>query len=244
MKGKIQNYPFTHEQLLEVLNYDEQTGVFKWKIKPARNIKIGAVAGAKNDSRGYSYVKVFGFEITTSRLAWFYVTKEWPRTRVQFKNRNPLDARFDNLTLSQGIHGEFDFTTREGRINYQRERRKATPKLEKARALRDSFGLSLEQYEEMHDRQNGKCAICGEPEKQMRNGKLKLLAVDHCHSTNVIRGLLCTDCNTGIGKLKDSVEILQSAIRYLNQTGQSSPIDWPGRRCGDDRTNPSAEGKV
>lgn len=217
MKGKIQNPTFTHSQLLEVLSYDEHTGVFIWKIKPARNIKIGAVAGTTKDNRGYSYVKVFGVEITTSRLAWFYVTGEWPRTRVQFKNRDPKDARFENLTLSNGLHGEFDFTTREGRIAYQRERRKATPHLEKARALRDSFSLSLEEYQEMLDRQNGKCAICDQPETHMRNGKLKALAVDHCHSTGRIRGLLCSDCNTGIGKLKDSPEVLLSAIRYLTR---------------------------
>jgi hypothetical protein len=216
MKGKIKTPTFNHTQLCEILDYDAETGVFRWKISPARNVKVGAVAGSKNDSRGYSYIKVLGFEVTTSRLAWFYVTEEWPRTRVQFKNRNPLDARFENLSLSLGLHGDFDFTTREGRIAYQRARRKATPHLEKGRALRESFNISLDQYLEMHDRQGGKCAICGQPEMQMRNGKIKALAVDHNHKTGAIRGLLCSDCNTGIGKLKDDVKVLQSAIRYLN----------------------------
>lgn len=224
MKGKIQNPTFTHSQLLEVLSYDEHTGVFIWKIKPARNIKIGAVAGTTKDNRGYSYVKVFGVEITISRLAWFYVTGEWPRTRVQFKNRDPKDARFENLTLSNGLHGEFDFTTREGRIAYQRERRKATPHLEKARALRDSFDISHEQFLEMFDRQEGKCAICHRPERQMRKGVLKAMAVDHNHSTGKIRELLCCACNQAIGKFEENIEYLQSAIAYLKKhTTDASP---------------------
>lgn len=242
MKGKIKNPSFTHEQLLEVLDYDEQTGVFRWKVKPARNVKIGAVAGSKHDSRGYSYVKILGVEVTTSRLAWFYKTGEWPKTRVQFKNRNPMDASFENLTLSQGIHGEFDFTTREGRIAYQRARRKATPHLEKGRALRGSFNISLNQYLEMHDRQDGKCAICNRPETQMRSGKVKALAVDHNHKTGAIRGLLCSDCNTGIGKLKDDPVVIRKAAEYLEyHLGNSSPQTGLADVCTDYGDNPCAE---
>ncbi|KPK13993.1 MAG: hypothetical protein AMJ56_00350 [Anaerolineae bacterium SG8_19] len=66
--------------------------------------------------------------------------------------------------------------------------------------------------------QNGVCAICNQPETHMRNGKLKALAVDHDHKSGAIRGLLCSDCNTGIGKLKDDHKVLQSAIQYLEKS--------------------------
>jgi Recombination endonuclease VII len=59
--------------------------------------------------------------------------------------------------------------------------------------------------------QNGLCAICGNKESERR------LALDHCHDTGKIRGLLCGTCNTGIGMLKDSVELLEAATKYLSK---------------------------
>lgn len=67
----------------------------------------------------------------------------------------------------------------------------------------------------MYDAQGGVCAICHKPETATRRGKLKALAVDHCHDTGLVRGLLCVECNTGIGKLREDTAILRSAIRYL-----------------------------
>lgn len=80
------------------------------------------------------------------------------------------------------------------------------------------FGISHAEYAELHQRQGGVCAICKKPETATRNGKVKSLAVDHCHSTGRIRGLLCADCNTGIGKLKEDRNIFLAAIQYLGNT--------------------------
>lgn len=220
MKGKVSKPNLTHERVREVLDYNPASGKFVWKVSLSKNVKAGSIAGGGAGGNGYRYITIEGFEIPAARLAWFYMSGEWPRTKVQFIDGDKKNLRFANLTLSIGVHGEFDFQTREGRTAYLREYRKANPDKEKARALREGFSLSLEQYQEMHDRQGGKCAICGQPEMQMRNGKIKALAVDHNHKTGAIRGLLCCDCNQGIGKLKDDVTVLQNAIRYLN--GQES----------------------
>jgi hypothetical protein len=75
--------------------------------------------------------------------------------------------------------------------------------------LKREYGLTKEDYLEMLKFQNGVCAICCNPEKKKR------LAVDHCHNTGKIRGLLCTRCNTSIGRFNDDVELLQKAIDYL-----------------------------
>lgn len=68
------------------------------------------------------------------------------------------------------------------------------------------YGLTEEQYEAIKLSQGSLCAICK---------KEKNLVVDHCHSTGKIRGLLCTTCNTGLGKFQDSPDRLQDAINYL-----------------------------
>lgn len=55
------------------------------------------------------------------------------------------------------------------------------------------------------------CEICGKSSEE--NGRL--LSVDHCHETNKVRGLLCDDCNKGLGFFKDDVEVMANAIHYL-----------------------------
>jgi hypothetical protein len=217
MKGKTKVPNLSHERLLDALDYNPATGAFVWRISPAKNVKAGTIAGGSNDKRGYSYVRIDGEEITTSRLAWFYVNGEWPERRVRFKNGDRNDASFENLTLFNGIGGEFDFKTQDGRNAYLRAYRKAVPHLEKARALRDSFGISLEEYHEMLAAQGGKCAICGNGNDGTRHGKLKALAVDHCHKTGKVRGLLCESCNQGIGKLKDDPSVLRKAADYIER---------------------------
>lgn len=90
-------------------------------------------------------------------------------------------------------------------------------KSEKQRAyyLKIKFGISIEDYKNLLEKQNNKCAICGEKELSLYNKKIKTLAVDHCHKTGKVRGLLCMKCNTAIGSLKENVEILDKAKTYL-----------------------------
>ncbi len=88
--------------------------------------------------------------------------------------------------------------------------RKAHPGWKRAQNLRANFGITVAEYNALLVKQGGVCAICGET-----CGTGKMLAVDHCHKSGKIRGLLCFDCNSGIGKLKDDVEMLHRAISYL-----------------------------
>lgn len=85
-------------------------------------------------------------------------------------------------------------------------------------------GLTIDQYDELLKNQDNLCSICNKKEtRKGRDGKtLTPLCIDHCHSCEdngkyIIRGLLCHDCNTGIGKFKDSIELLEKAIHYLKK---------------------------
>lgn len=75
--------------------------------------------------------------------------------------------------------------------------------------LKQKFGITLAEYEQMKARQGGVCAICGNPP-----GK-KDLAVDHDHVTGKIRSLLCSLCNLAIGHLRDDPELVKKAHSYL-----------------------------
>jgi hypothetical protein len=81
--------------------------------------------------------------------------------------------------------------------------------------LKYRFGITLEQYNLMLQEQSNKCAICGITEKDHTLKMKNKFHVDHCHSTGLIRGLLCNNCNVSLGGFKDSKEILECAIKYL-----------------------------
>lgn len=77
---------------------------------------------------------------------------------------------------------------------------------------RKSGGRTL--YEVLFIQQRGVCAICGNPEGSKR---YKTLTVDHCHTTEKIRGLLCSNCNRALGMFRDNLSILKSAVKYLRK---------------------------
>lgn len=77
------------------------------------------------------------------------------------------------------------------------------------------YGITIEQYESLFKKQDGKCAICGTLE--IKRAKAKYFNVDHNHITGEIRGLLCHNCNVLLGKLNDDVEMCKKVIEYLSK---------------------------
>lgn len=75
------------------------------------------------------------------------------------------------------------------------------------------YGLTLEEYDDILNSQDGKCMIC---KTEDPGSKQKNFAVDHCHKTGKVRGLLCFSCNVSIGHFKDNVDFLHKAINYLD----------------------------
>ncbi len=74
------------------------------------------------------------------------------------------------------------------------------------------FGLTLDEYNNVLENQDGLCAICRKTEKENKS-----LAVDHNHSTGQVRGLLCSNCNRGLGLFQENIERLANAIRYITK---------------------------
>ena len=84
-----------------------------------------------------------------------------------------------------------------------------------------NFGITLTQYNDLLEKQNGVCCICGNPEVTRLNHSeiVRNLAVDHCHTTGKVRGLLCTACNQGLGNFRDNPDYLAKAISYVVNNG-------------------------
>jgi len=86
--------------------------------------------------------------------------------------------------------------------------------------LKNKYNLTPEQYDMMVSKQKHRCAICGLHQSEL----LRRLDIDHNHKTNVNRGLLCNNCNRGIGVFKDSIELLDKAKKYLQYFKRTQSI--------------------
>jgi len=78
--------------------------------------------------------------------------------------------------------------------------------------LRRRYGIGADEFDELVRQQGGVCAICGRPDPEH---------VDHSHDTGAVRGILCFNCNGGLGQFRDSVDALLAAAAYLDARGES-----------------------
>ena len=88
--------------------------------------------------------------------------------------------------------------------------------------LKRTYGITIKEYDELYALQLGRCAICSKEETARNQHGILSLSVDHNHVTGVVRGLLCRECNSAIGKLDDNLELLRAATIYLEKYEISS----------------------
>ena len=86
----------TVSRLREVISYDPETGVFRWKVRLMMKAPAGSVAGA-NNGRGYLATRIDGHSIKLHRLAFVFMTGEWPKNEVDHINGVKDDNRWFNL---------------------------------------------------------------------------------------------------------------------------------------------------
>lgn len=137
--------------------------------------------------------------------------------RLQRKDAS-LPYSKDNVEWA-GHKLDIPTSTREQRAEYARAYRAANPDVYRDQHMRKKFGKNLEWFLETQEAQGGGCAICARPETatHQKTGLPRELAVDHCHSSGLVRGLLCSDCNIGLGKFRDDPALLRAAIAYLEK---------------------------
>ncbi len=92
-----------------------------------------------------------------------------------------------------------------------------------------TYGIYAEEYQALYSHQGGRCYIC----RRAKGTSGRRLAVDHCHSTGRVRGLLCRPCNRMLGHARDDVAFFLRAVEYLGAT--------PAQQLGLDRVVPGHE---
>lgn len=111
------------------------------------------------------------------------------------KNRRTKDGFHYYCKLCRSIHNSKEWPKQK--------------KQHKNKRLQRTYGITLDDYNNMYNQQNGVCAICG------IKGKAKGLQVDHSHKTGKVRGLLCVSCNTILGKVENNLNLIPNMLNYL-----------------------------
>ena len=225
--SNVKDVPLTYEYVSSVLHYYPETGLIRWLIDIAKNVKAGSEAGSPKGVRfskklgkvvSYRYIRIDNFETPAARVAWLLTHKEWPETNVLFRDGDPSNLRINNLELAKfpRIVAE-----KEGRRNYKMSREAM-----RHYGLKRYYGLSGEQYGAMLAAQGGVCAICANPEVRLdAHGMPVALHVDHDHKTGAVRALLCYKCNSALGSMNDDPALFRKAADYLEKYSGSNLIE-------------------
>jgi hypothetical protein len=125
-----------------------------------------------------------------------------------------INVRLKNPDKERAYHKKYNLKHKQE----QQKKRKIYKELHKEEIkigkLQHYYKLSKEEATLLYYKKlNGICDICGNPE----TSKYFLLSVDHNHKTGKVRGLLCSNCNNGLGRFKENIIILQNAIEYLKR---------------------------
>lgn len=92
------------------------------------------------------------------------------------------------------------------------------------RVIKYRYGVGLDLVDALYERQEACCAICGKAGdrpfvKEKRSTHKGVLCIDHDHKTGEVRGLLCTNCNVGLGRFSDDIPTMARAMAYIAQNG-------------------------
>lgn len=116
-------------------------------------------------------------------------------------------------TIAKGISSWCKPCKKIWRSKHRKDNPDKTKLLDFKNDLKKLYGITIEQYWELFDHQKGCCACCGQSHELFK----RRLHVDHNHKNGQIRGLLCSECNPGLGYFQDSIERLEMAVKYLKK---------------------------
>ena len=131
----------------------------------------------------------------------------------------PKDLFYKRVASEDGKAYRCKPCDREAGTAYRKRHKERDRKNRRDETRRRKYGLSEEGYNNILSSQDGKCSICSQTVTHgwSKNHDKHRACIDHCHETGVVRGILCSMCNKGIGLLGDNVGGLEKALAYLKR---------------------------
>lgn len=188
-------------------------------------VKVISDARKNKEYRGWLRLKALGALCEEWLDFWVFLKDVGPQPFKGSRLSRPSFSELYGPTNFQWTMEEQHKLTPEEKKMMQRERNKRRDHTQ--RNLKKYYGINKEQYDSLLEQQNGGCLFCGATTDISSRGKPQTLAVDHCHSTGEIRGLLCRNHNAMLGFANDDPVILRKAADYLEQkkyTGLFTPV--------------------
>jgi len=215
----------TADELAAVLNYDPDTGSITWKVSLTSRAKAGQPAGVwlrLQNGKDYLSVTYKGRKMSAAQIAWALHYGQWPDRSVFYIDEDPKNLRISNLKMAD--YKAEKVLQEDGSVKYKMSKEQS-----RHYGYLRYYNITAEDYAKMFSKQDGKCAICHQPETALdKNGETKILAVDHCHDSGKVRELLCYACNSMLGQARDKIEVLESGIAYLKKHSSDSSAEHPG----------------
>ena len=231
----------SYEQIKNMFDYNEETGILFWNNHPDGRFRPGTIAGTKiKNGLRINYRRQ---PYMAHRIIWVWKTGEDPINPVNHRNNIKTDNRWTNLwvisdstrmctickeifpltenffhkkrNMKNGFASQCKSCTSEySKKQYEKTGKKWYKKIGKTtqreNRIKRQYGIAINEFNKILKKQNNKCASCG---------KLFLSEydtyIDHDHKTEKVRGLLCNNCNTGIGFLGDDIKGVKAALNYL-----------------------------
>jgi hypothetical protein len=141
-------------------------------------------------------------------------TKEWRLKNVERARAGYRKWNHEHPEKVKESYRKYYEKNKEKRLQASRERYSRNKEGKKWQIIFRKYGITQEDFNKLFELQKGCCAICGKDDFTQWT-----LNIDHCHKTGKVRGILCNNCNTAIGALQEDVNILQNAIKYINNAG-------------------------
>lgn len=149
------------------------------------------------------------------RLKNDYMKIYYSKNKSKWKERQATEVYKNNKNSARIIKYHTDDIFKQKVRDRTKQYRVDHPTAKRAQDLKEKYGISLQEYDEILKKQNDRCAICGK--KSNENGRYKVLYVDHDHKTGKVRGLLCESCNFALGLFRDKIDIVENAVKYLKE---------------------------
>lgn len=147
-----------------------------------------------------------------------FITSDGQKCCTVCKEWKPLESFMSDKRTTSGKSSRCStchYKINRSRLAIDKDFRDNVNRLNRISKIKNKYGLSQESYNNLIINQNNKCAICSIEFNSI--SKKTKIAIDHCHKTDSIRGLLCSRCNIGLGQFRDNENYLLSAIQYLRK---------------------------